>query len=178
MPRVYPLGGRWFAVTETLTSRQDGYLIVQTQDIGLSAILAKRLTVAGVDADAADADVARELIVAAHRADKFHRIIAGRLVEDGKKWNPKDAEANADYFADLSAPEDKAHLAQAFTEVLAGFFLSVAGSLAAFPTLSAATTATENGAKPSAAAASSTPSLDDMAGPSVPDSSPTAIATN
>src|ERR1051326_4360447 len=107
MARVYVLGGRTFAPTEHLTGRQDGYLIEQTQALGTASIIKKY-------GELSDTDVARMLIVEAYRTGKFYAVIAGRLVEDGKKWNPKDAETNADFFADLSDPEEKAQLLAAF----------------------------------------------------------------
>jgi hypothetical protein len=181
MARVYVLGGRTFAPTETLTGRQDGWLIVQTQDIGLTDILKKRLSNASTDkdeTDAADQEVARSLIVEAHRSGKYHHVIAGRLVEDGKKWNPKDAEANAEYFAELSDPADKSQLTTAFVEVLNGFFMTVAGFLTASQTSSAkTTTATAPAVQPPTAAANSTSNQGATDGPSVPDVSPLATVT-
>jgi hypothetical protein len=172
MARVYVLGGRSFAPTETLTGRQDGWLIVQTQDIGLTAILGKRLS-----NESTDEDVARSLIVEAHRSGKYHHVIAGRLVEDGKKWNPKDAEANAEYFAELSDPADKSQLTTAFVEVLNGFFMTVAGSLTASATSPTTTTATAPAVPPPSDAASSTSSPSGTDGPSVRESSPMATVT-
>jgi hypothetical protein len=173
MSRVYLLGGRTFAPTEHLTSRQDGYMIVQAQDSGLFDLLAK------VKADADDETakiLAADLIVAAHRTSTFHAIIAGRLVEEGKTWNAKDAAANAEFFADLSAPDEKAQLSTAFVEVLQDFFLSAARSLTPTATSSpTAATSTE----------ANSPSVDDnstsppvaTAGPSARASSRRATAT-
>lgn len=158
-----------WAPTEHLTSRQDGYLIVQAQDSGLFEILPKAAN--GTSAEV----VAGELIVAAHRTGTFHKIIAGRLVADDAKWTAKDAEANAEFFADLSEPEDKAQLAAAFVEVLQDFFLSAARSLT--PSATSSPRAPSGATSSSSDADSSTSPQAATDGPSVPASSPTATAT-
>lgn len=163
MGRAYVLGGRIFSPTESLTGRQDGWMVVQTSDIGLSDILAKR----AVGQIASDEAVAQQLIVEAHRNDRYYRIIAGRLVEKDKKWNPKDAEANAEFFGDLSAPEEKSQLSAAFVEALTSFFLSAA-SLMGSPTASRVK-AVASRARRNGSGVASTTSPDDMAGPTVPE---------
>jgi hypothetical protein len=165
MPRIYYLGGRTFSLTEGLTGRQDGWMIVQTQDIGLDAIINRRLRADGDKAaeGAADLEAARSFIVEAHRAGKYHSIIAGRVVEDGKKWTPKDAEANAEFFADLSEPADKMQLADLFATVLKDFFLSAASSLGLATASPPATGG--NGARPRSSDKPSTPPPADTAGP-------------
>lgn len=171
MSRVYRLGGRIFAPTEHLTARQDGYLMVQLSDTGLFDVLGKGLSKAN------EQEIAKELIVGAHRSGKFFHIIAGRLVEDGKRWNPKDAESNAEYFGDLATPDDKSQLTTAFVEVLTGFFLTVAASLTPSPSASTANPATPHPNQPTSDGASSMSNQDDTAGPNVPASSPMATAS-
>lgn len=174
MARVYMLGGRMFAPTESLTGRQDGYMIVQATDAGVFDLLTKQASGSG---SANEYAIAGDLIVAAHRSNKFYHVIAARLVEDGKKWTPKDADANAEYFADLSAVEDKSQLTAAFVEVLQDFFTSAAASLARSQTASTTTTAASSETSSPRTDAPSTSSQGDTDGPSVPDSSPLATAT-
>jgi hypothetical protein len=169
MARVYYLGGRMFSPTETLTARQDGWLMVQLSDTGLFDVLGKGLGTKDEQA------IARELIVEAHRSGKYFHIIAGRVVEDEKKWTPKDAEANAEWFADLSTPDDKAQLTTAFVEVLSGFFTSAGASLVGSPTVSP--TSNDALGTPNSDGVTSTSSPSDTAGPTAPESSPMAIAT-
>ena len=166
MARVYKLGGRIFSPAESLTARQDGYLMVQVSDTGLFDILSKGL------ASGDEQKIAQSLIVEAYRTGTFFHVIAARLIESGKKWTVKEADANAEFFGDLSDPDDKAQLATAFAEVLTDFFTSAARSLTRTATSSASQ---PEKASNSASAENSTATED--AGPSAPDSSLMATAT-
>ena len=92
MAKVYRLGGRIFAPAEHLTARQDGYLMVQVADTGLFDVLSKGL------ASGNEQQIAQTLIVEAYRTGTFFHVIAARLIESGKKWTVKEADANAEFF--------------------------------------------------------------------------------
>ena len=112
MSRVYVLGGRIFSVPEQTTARQDAYMIAQAVDAGVMAFAGKAL----------NEDVALQLSAALFRSGRLEYVLAGGLVEDGKKWTAKDAEANADFFGELTDPESKQQVLTGVVEVLAAFF--------------------------------------------------------
>src|SRR5215213_860285 len=113
MSKVLALGGRYFQPAEHTTARQDGWMQVQIADAGLLAFMGKTL----------DETVARDLVIAVLRSGKREHLLAGALVEADVAWTPKNADENAEYFANLSDPEAKAALDDAFVPTLAGFFL-------------------------------------------------------
>ena len=121
MSRVYPFGGpenlRFFAPAEQTTSRQDGWLMVQLEDAGILSLADKSKS-----GDEPDEAGKRAVMVQAIRSGHFHKILAALFVEDGKTWNVKDAEANAEFFADVTDPAQKEALMSSFVGVLAGFF--------------------------------------------------------
>jgi hypothetical protein len=131
MARVIPLGGRFFASAEQTTSRQDGWIMVQLEDAGILALLAKGT--GALD----DASVLRGVIVQAMRSGKYHAIIAGLLVEDREKWTPDAAAENGEFFAELTSADDKQALASVFEGMLTAFFLNGVRSSTPSPTASA-----------------------------------------
>jgi hypothetical protein len=111
---VIPLGGRFFRRPERTTARQDAWQMRHVGDAGLHAFIGRDLT--------DEATVAEFVLTILRSGEKFH-LLAGALVEDGKaKWTEADAEANAEWFADLDEPEDKATLEREFLATLRGFF--------------------------------------------------------
>ena len=172
MARVYVLGGRTFAPTEQMSSKQDGWLVGQVSDMGLFDLLKDR-------ANRSEEDIGRDLLVAALRTGRFHGIIAGGVLEEGKaKWTVKDAEAVAEFLGDLTAPDDKAQLMTLFGEVLQRFFLGAASLMptatSSKPTSAGSETSETHSAK------HAEPSMTKQAaavGPNAPDSLPMATAT-
>lgn len=118
MSRVFPFGEpenlRFFGPAEQTTSRQDGWLIVQLEDAGIFAL--------ANGPGLSDEKAARAVMAQAHRSGLYHKILAGLFVEDGKKWTVKEAEANAEFFADVTDPDQKEILMASFVGALKGFF--------------------------------------------------------
>lgn len=115
MSKVYPLGGRVFRLAEQTTGRQDGWVMVQMEDAGILKLAAT--------SGLSDEEAARAVMVQAFRTEKFFAILAGALVEDGVPWSVESATANAEFFANLSDPEQKQMLLVNFVEIIASFFL-------------------------------------------------------
>ena len=172
MSRVYVLGGRTFAPTEQMSSKQDGWLVGQVSDMGLFDLLKDR-------ASRNEEEIGRDLLIAALRTGRFHGIIAGGVLEEGKeRWTIKDAEEVAEFLGDLTAPDDKSQLMTLFGEVLQRFFLGAASLMptatSSTPTSEGSGTSETNSAKPAE------PSMTKQAaavGPNAPDSLPMATAT-
>ena len=123
------LGGKYFVPTEHTTARQDGWVVVQMAEAGLDRFAGRTL----------DADTSRELTLAALRSGKTWHLLAGFLVESGKKWTPEAAEETAAFLADITDPESKRLMDDAFIGLLAGFFFTGPTSSAPSPSASAAT---------------------------------------
>jgi hypothetical protein len=125
--KVLKLGDRWFQPAEQTTARQDGWMQVQIADAGLLKFVNKQL----------DEETARELVVSVLRSGKREHLLAGALVEPDVPWSVATAEQNAEYFANLTDPESKAALDEAFVPTLAGFFLGAPPSSPPSPNASA-----------------------------------------
>jgi hypothetical protein len=65
-----------------------------------------------------------KMVVAAFTSNRLCALLAGILHEDGVKWREAVAARNADFFAELTDPNDKAALLASLVERIAGFFLS------------------------------------------------------
>jgi hypothetical protein len=129
--KIIKLGaGRFFAPAEQTTARQDGWITVQAADAGITRFIGRTL----------DEHTAVDLVIQVLRSGKREHILAGVLVEQDVKWTPETAEQNAEFFAEITDPEAKAALADAFIPALAGFFLSGAESSTDSPSASTATT--------------------------------------
>lgn len=149
--KVIKLGTRWFQPAEQTTARQDGWMQVQIADAGLLRFVGKTL----------DEETARELVITVLRSGKREHLLAGALVEADVPWTPQVAEQNAEYFANLTDPESKAALDEAFVPTLAGFFLGAPPSSVPSPNASAAAATPSRGRrkrdKPSTAIAAPAP---------------------
>ena len=114
MSRVYFLGGRTFSVPEHSTARQDAYMVGVAIEAGVMAYAGKTL----------DDDTANQLTATIFRSGKMENLLAGALVEDDVKWSVKAADANAEFFAELTDPADKQQILTSLVEVLTSFFRS------------------------------------------------------
>lgn len=170
MSELIGLGGRVFTLAEQTTSRQDGWVMVQLEDAGILGLLTQ-----GVKAFEDDGAM-RSVIAQAIRSNKYHHIAAGLLVEVDKKWTPADAEQNAEFFAELTAPDDKRQIAAAFEGLLLGFFQNAVQSSKPSPTSSPTTNRSAASLKRRTRGKRSTATRA-AAGPSAPDGSQTATAT-
>jgi hypothetical protein len=135
MTAVIPLGApgakRYFTPAAETTARQDGWIMVQVVEAGVLKFAGKPMT----------EELARDLVHEVLKSGKQEYLLAGLLVEQGVKWTPDAAAANAEWFADLSDPESKAALRSQFIPLLAGFFLDATSSSAPSPSVSGTRTA-------------------------------------
>jgi len=118
--------GRFFAPAEQTTARQDGWVIGQCGDAGITKFVGKPL----------DEQTMIELVVQVYRSGKREHILAGLLVEHGERWTPEAAEKNAEFFANLTDREAKAALSEALVPALADFFLTGLGLSTDSPSVS------------------------------------------
>ena len=118
-----------FSAPEQTTARQDAYMIAQAIDAGVMGFAGKAL----------DEDAALKLSASILRSGKLEYLLAGALVEDGKRWAAKDADANAEMFGELTDPESKQQMLTGIVEVLSHFFRSA--PLSSTPSPSASTEA-------------------------------------
>lgn len=132
MAKVIKLGeGKYFAPAEQTTARQDGWIIGQCGDAGITKFIGKTM----------DESTMVDLVVQLYRSGKREHILAGLLVEQGEKWSPESAERNADYFANLTDREAKAALSEALIPLLGDFFLNGLGLSTGSPSASSPTAA-------------------------------------
>lgn len=122
--RVHNIGGRFFEESSAATrsGRHDGWIMVQLEDAKILGATLKGL------AELGNEEGARKLVIETMRSGKFHHIVAGLLVEMETKWSIDAAEKNAEWFAELTNPEDKAAILNAFVAALMDFFLNGAPS--------------------------------------------------
>jgi hypothetical protein len=126
MTQLLKLGDRYFtAVTET-TARQDGWMLGVVMDAGIVDMIGKK----------ADETSTLRLVVQLYRSGKVAHVLAGSYVEQDMAWSIESAEANAEYFANVTDPAEKAALADALIPALMGFFHSALSSLPASPSVS------------------------------------------
>jgi hypothetical protein len=168
--RVHNIGGRFFEESSAATrsSRHDGWIMVVLEDAKILGATLKGIS------ELANEDAARKLVIETMRSGKFHHIVAGLLVEMDKKWSIDSAEANAEWFAELTAPEDKAAILSAFTEALLNFFLNGAPSSTPSPIVSAEKVAIRRPNRARGKPSTATPA---DSGPMPPVGSQTATAT-
>ena len=123
LPDKVEVGGRVFIPTANTTFDQDLYLMSLMTETGLARVARS------FDKDMILSDVAQEIITVAYNSGKLFLILAGGMVEEGKKWNKAESVQLAQWFADLSDPDDKAALHGIIATAILGFFLTALSSL-------------------------------------------------
>jgi|SRR6185312_2915829 len=117
---VITLGGRQFAPPEWLTFAQHAYVM----DIVYSAGLDK------------PGDDLAAFIARVFGTGCVPKLLAGLLVERGVKWSPARAAANAEYFGNLTNPDEFVALSDLVATELLSFFLRAARSSPPSPSFS------------------------------------------
>jgi hypothetical protein len=110
--------GRKFKITEATSSRQDMWVMTRLDQAGLEVIAATYNTPDKLDV------LAQKCVEAAYENGTLYEILAGILVEDGKKWTRENALANAEYFGELTNKNDKAALHGPLASILVLYFAS------------------------------------------------------
>jgi hypothetical protein len=118
-PLCYTLGGRIYVMSDETTFEQDLWILAHINDAQLHQL----------PPDEGLTDTAIALISKAYRSGHLFFILAGILVEKGKRWSPQVAELVAQRFAELKDPNEKKILQSSMVGVLTRFFVTVAGSL-------------------------------------------------
>lgn len=124
--RVEPIqmhvGGRVFTTATKTTFKQDLYLWEALSAANLDNLiehfdeLKNNLTSMG-----------RQVILQAYKSGALFRVLGGVLMERGVKWSPEVAEANAEFFEELTDPDDKEAIRGQMIQVVLHFFVSEAG---------------------------------------------------
>lgn len=109
---------RTFRPCASTTFKQDMYVMTLLKAAGLVKLAD------GFDLSKDLDDVAQNIIIEAFASGKLFDLLGAVMEEVGKPWTIKDAKANAEFFADLSKPEDKAALHGSIVGILLGFFVS------------------------------------------------------
>lgn len=123
------LDGRTFRPAFQTTFEQDFYLMDRVATAGLDKM------VDGLKPDADLEEFSRDLLLKAYRSGKLFEILAGVMIEEDSPlgWMVEEAEANAEFFRNLSDPDDKVALQGVLVGVILGFFVNADGSLTTSP---------------------------------------------
>jgi hypothetical protein len=120
MLETITLDGRKFrSITEALTASQDDYILAHIRTAGAVEILSDLDGAKGPKEKRAEDLLTRILL-----AGQTHHILAGCLTEEGKVWNRKDADLNAERFAGITDPEEKLSMRREIVGFVVGFFSS------------------------------------------------------
>jgi hypothetical protein len=111
------LEGREFeGISQNLTANQDDYILAHLRLSGAMDILAD---IGGMRTPEKKAE---ELLTQILLSGRSSYILAGCLVEAGKKWNRADAEKNAAAFREITDDAEKKTMRAAIVQVVIGFF--------------------------------------------------------
>lgn len=124
--RIVFSDGRVFHMTDGTTSSQDMWVMTRLDRAGLESIAATHNTPEQLDT------LAIKLIEAAYENGTLYEILAGMYVEAGVPWTRENAIANAQYFANLRASQDKTALQGSVASILLMYFVSGLASKTTF----------------------------------------------
>ena len=113
------VAGRKFHPAFKTTFEQDFFVIDLVSESGVQKL--------AIAKDEKLEKIAEEVILTAYRSGNLFRLLAGMVVEEGKKWTVKSAEDNAIFFSELTDPDDKRGLQDALVGVLLSFFVNAEG---------------------------------------------------
>lgn len=116
---VVEVAGRKFRGVTNTTFKQDMLIMQILHEAGLRE-LAEKYDVLKDDLGS----VAESVIVAAYKSGKLFDLLGAVMIENGQKWTLKSAKTNSEFFAELTAPEDKQALKGSIVAVILGFFVS------------------------------------------------------
>lgn len=120
MTEPITLDGRKFhSISQNLTANQDDYLLAHLRLAGAIEVLDDLDGVKRTNEKRAEDLLTRILL-----SGRTHHILAGCLTEEGKTWNRKDADANAERFASITETEEKLAMRKSIVEFVIGFFSS------------------------------------------------------
>lgn len=112
------VAGRKFRPPTRTSLRQDMYMSERLEAADLDDLMDR------FDPKAGKLDKAGEsAVLQAYRNGVLFDVLAGVLVEDGKKWSPEEAKRNAEFFANLEEEEDKAAVRGPMVATILFFFI-------------------------------------------------------
>ena len=125
------LSGRSFRPPTKTTLEQDLYILERFRAAGMEdstlELSDENKLVAATE----------KMLIQAYSSGTLFELLAGMLVEDGVKWSPQQARQNAEFFANLEEPEDKANIQSALVGTVLSFFFNAPESSKTFPKSSA-----------------------------------------
>lgn len=117
MEETITLDGRKFFCSSqgTLTAGQEVYILGHLSGAGAVEVIC------GPDGVKYTADErAKEMLTRIYLSGRTHNVLAGYLVEQGRTWNLKDADANAVRFAAITNAEEKNAMRTSMVEFVIG----------------------------------------------------------
>ncbi|MGH9207374.1 MAG: hypothetical protein ACRD1G_12575, partial [Acidimicrobiales bacterium] len=118
MLETISLDGRKFTgIAQSLTANQDDYILAHLRLAGAIEVLDDLDGVTRTKEKRAEDLLTRILL-----SGRTHHILAGCLTEDGKLWNRKDAEANAERFGAITDVSEKTEMRKSIVTFVIGFF--------------------------------------------------------
>lgn len=121
-PAITPditVAGRRFVSSTSTTFRQDLYVMQLIADAGLER-MSPAVMAHGYELDT----LSEQVILAAFASGKLFPLLGAVLEEVGVPWTLLGAKENAEFFANLRDPQDKAALNASIAAVILGFFMS------------------------------------------------------
>lgn len=116
-PETIKLDGREFVtVSQKITAAQDDYILVTLNDCGSAEILRE---IAG---GKRSPEIGVHLLKTILRSGLTSQLLAGLLTEKGKKWIRREADRNAEIFAEITDNEEKIRMRQTVVGFVLGFF--------------------------------------------------------
>jgi hypothetical protein len=120
MLETITLDGRKFrSITQALTASQDDYILAHIRAAGAVEVLSELDGVKRSPEKRAEDLLTRILL-----SGQTHHILAGCLTEEGKAWNRKDADTNAERFAAVTDLDEKLAMRREIVGFVVGFFSS------------------------------------------------------
>lgn len=113
------VAGRTFRLSVATTFKQDMYIWQLQQDADIASILQ-----AFDPATMELTEIAEAIIMKAYASGKLFDLLGAVTEEDNSKWSIADAKERAEFFAELTAAEDKDKLKKAMAAIILGFFVS------------------------------------------------------
>lgn len=121
------IDGRSFRlISDSMTAAQDDYLMGQLR-------LAGAIDVVALMGSQPSEKKAEELLTRILLSGRAPAILAGCLTEVGRKWTRKEADRNAEIFAEIIDPAEKHRMRTSIVGFVLGFFESGEGSSTTSP---------------------------------------------
>jgi hypothetical protein len=136
------LDGREFrGITQSLSARQDDFILVELRQSGAMEILAAMPKDATPERRDAASDAMFNKILDSGRK---YRLLAGLLTEESKTWTHGEADRNAERFGDITDTDEKVTMSRELMRLVVLFFRFGAESSTTSPNSSSPSAAAPN----------------------------------